>query len=208
MEFPPNTDKQKEAGVRPEKNIVQVVSSPVVIKEKGIGKKFKTIFFGGDFKNAGQYVVSDILLPALRNMFVDSVSGAAERVAWGESMRNRGRRPQMGGRTTYNAIPSRPFQSTMLPGQPPRLPGSARMVNRREANDILIVSREEANLVLERLIDIVDKYEVASLADLYDLLGQPSTPIDNKWGWTFLNTAEIRQVRNGYLLELPPMEEL
>ena len=209
MDFPPNTDKQRELEARSEKKVEQVITTPVVIKEPGIGRKLKTIFFGGEFKSAGQFVVSDIILPTLRNMFVDSVSGAAQRVAWGDSMRNRNRRPEMRSRITYNAAPpqtQRPY-SAILPNQAPRYP-SVRPVNHREANDILIVSREEANLVLERLIDIVDKYEVASLADLYDLIGQPSSPIDNKWGWTYLNTAEIRQTRNGYLLELPPMEEL
>jgi len=62
--------------------------------------------------------------------------------------------------------------------------------------------------VVERLIDILDKYEVVSLADLYDLLGLPTSPIDNKWGWTVLKQVEIRQTREGYLIELPPLEEI
>jgi len=208
MEYTGNTDKSKDEP-RGEKKIEQVVTSPVIIKEKGIGRKLKTIFFGGEFKSAGRYILADVLLPSMRDTFVNMASRGAERMVYGESFNNRGRRPQMGSRTTYNAPPQmgRPYQSTMLPGQPPRYP-SIRPANHREANDILIVSREEANLVLERLIDIVEKYEVASLADLYDLLGQPSSPIDNKWGWTFLNAAEVRQVKNGWLLELPPMEEL
>lgn len=209
MDFPPNTDRQKELEARPEKKIEQVVMTSVVVKEKGIGRKIKRIFFGGEFKAAGQFVVSDVILPTLRNMFVDSVSGAAQRVAWGDSARNRNRRPEMRSRVTYNTSPPRPY-SSILPGQPPRYSSSPSMrpVNHREANDFLFAQREDANLALERLIDIVDKYEVASLADLYDLIGQPSSPIDNKWGWTYLNNAEIRQTRSGWLLELPPMEEL
>ena len=73
---------------------------------------------------------------------------------------------------------------------------------------MILASREEAELVLERLLDIISKYEVASLADLYDLTGLPSSHVDNKWGWTYLNNTEIRQVRDGYLLDLPPLEEI
>ena len=44
--------------------------------------------------------------------------------------------------------------------------------------------------------------------DLYDLTGLPSAHVDNKWGWTYLTNTEIRQIRDGYLLDLPPMEEI
>jgi len=94
------------------------------------------------------------------------------------------------------------------PRERPNLPDQPSLVRqqRREANEIILAQREDAELVVERLIDIIDKYDVASLADLYDLLGWPTTPIDNKWGWTFLKNVEIRQVRDGYLIDLPPLE--
>jgi hypothetical protein len=94
-----------------------------------------------------------------------------------------------------------------MPNIPDQGPRSIR-VNRRDANDIILTSREEAELVIERLIDIIDKYDVASLADLNDLLGLPTSHVDNKWGWTYLNNVEIRQIRNGYLIDLPSLEEI
>ncbi len=81
-------------------------------------------------------------------------------------------------------------------------------INFRDSNEYLIETREEAHDVLERMIDIIDKYDVASQADLLVMLGQIVSPIDNKWGWTHLHNAEVRQVRNGYMLQMPPMEEI
>ena len=69
-----------------------------------------------------------------------------------------------------------------------------------------MAERDDAELFVERLIDIIEKYEVASLADLYDLLGWASSHVDNKWGWTYLSNVEVRQVRDGYLIDLPPFE--
>jgi len=63
-------------------------------------------------------------------------------------------------------------------------------------------------MVVERLTDVVDMYEVVSVADMYDLLGLPSTPIDNKWGWTHLPNIEVRQTRDGYKISMPPVEEI
>lgn len=201
-----NSHKQREAKeVSDEKNVEKVVTGVVVVTPPSLGKKIKGIFFGGEFRSAKHYILADVLLPAARNALFDTITKGTERVVFGESAMSRTRRPEMRSRVQYGQMHNRPYQSAMLPGQPPRNP--VRM-NYREANDILITSREEANLVLERMVDIVDKYEVASLGDLHDLLGLPSAAIDNKWGWTFLNNAEVRQVRNGYMLELPPMEEI
>jgi len=58
------------------------------------------------------------------------------------------------------------------------------------------------------MIEIIDQYDFASVADYYDLLGLETTPIDNKWGWTYLNNVQVRQVRQGYVIDLPPAEEL
>lgn len=73
---------------------------------------------------------------------------------------------------------------------------------------MILVSRDEAQLVLDTLIDIIDTYEFASVADLYDLAGLPTTYVDNKWGWGSLQYAEVRQVREGYLLDLPNVEPI
>jgi hypothetical protein len=73
---------------------------------------------------------------------------------------------------------------------------------------VIVGTREEAELVIERLIDVLDKYDVVSLAALYELLGLETSYIDNKWGWTNLSSAQVRQIRQGYLLELPPLEEI
>lgn len=59
-------------------------------------------------------------------------------------------------------------------------------------------------MVLERLNDIIDRYEVASVADLHELVGLPTTHVDNKWGWENVRYAEVRQIREGFLLDLPP----
>jgi hypothetical protein len=79
---------------------------------------------------------------------------------------------------------------------------------RADNRDLILSERADAETLVERLIDIIDTYDVASVMDLNEILGLPSTPIDNKWGWTSLGKVEIRQVREGYLVDLPPPEEI
>lgn len=210
MDYQSNAKKNKEEKKdHPEKDIQKVVTGEVVQKPKSVGHKFKDIFFGGDFKLAMRFVTAEVLLPALRNLMVDSVTKGAERLVYGESNY---RRPGIGPR--YDPRPVVSYNNPLGIRRDPRMPNIPEQgprpyrPSRRDANDIILASREEAELVVERLIDIIDKYDVASVADLNDLLGLPTTHIDNKWGWTYLNNVEIRQIRNGYLIDLPSLEEI
>ncbi len=180
------------------------LQNEVIIRKKGIGRKFKDIFFGGSFKASAQYVVAEVALPALRTMIVDTTSKGIERVIFGPGnavARSRST-TNYGPRVQYNNPVAR--QSTMLPHQPPFLSRNAR----QDFGDIILSTREECENVLERLSDLIDKFKSASKQDLMVLLNQPSQYTDMKWGWGFLGNAEIIQVREGWLLDLPPMEPL
>lgn len=204
MDYQGNSHKNKDNPDKtlPEKNVEQVTTGVVIEKKPSLGRKFKNIFFGGEFKGASRYIAADVLFPAFRNLIVDATTKGIERMVYGESSMQRRRHPDYRPRVQYNN-PMAARDRPRLPNQPL---ASQRM--RRDANNLVLTSREEAELVLERLIDILDKYEVASVADLYDLTGLPSSHVDNKWGWTYLNNTEIRQVRDGFLLDLPPTEEI
>jgi len=205
MDYQGNPNKAKEE--KPAKQIEKVVTGEVIQKPKSIGRKFKDIFLGGDLRASARSVTGDVILPAIRDLIVDAVSSGAKRLVYGESMYRR-RPTEYRPRVQYSNPINPSYRGMRDPRERPNLPDQPSLVRqqRREANEIILAQREDAELVVERLIDIIDKYDVASLADLYDLLGWPTTPIDNKWGWTFLKNVEIRQVRDGYLIDLPPLE--
>ena len=70
------------------------------------------------------------------------------------------------------------------------------------------MTRKEAEDVVELMLNTVSQYEVVSLSDLLTMLQMPSQTVDHKWGWTNLATIDIQQVRDGYLIILPPMESI
>lgn len=206
MDFPPNSHKSKESDDIPEKpKVEKVVTGEVKQRNKPLGRRFKNVFFGGDFKSASRYIAADVLLPAFRNLIVDAATKGVERMIYGETSVHRGRRPEYRPRVSYHN-PMRqqdPRARVYLPDQPPHPAPRG-----RDNNEIVLISREEAELVVERLSDIVDTYDVASVADLYDLVGLPTTHVDNKWGWQNLAGVSVRQVREGFLIDLPPAEAI
>jgi hypothetical protein len=69
-------------------------------------------------------------------------------------------------------------------------------------------SGAEADEVIARLDELIDVYGMASVADLYDLVGISGQYTDNKYGWTDVSSASRIRVRDGYLLKMPRAKPL
>ena len=204
-DYTSNSKKSREPKApKKEKTVEKVVTGEVVVQKKGLGRKFKDIFAEADLKGTTSYVVSYVLIPAARNMIVDSVNKGVERMMYGDSGPHR--RPMHGNGSRVTMYNSPIHRGPREIGPSRRAPVEPR--TRRAQADFILASRDEAELVLERMNDIIDNYDAASVADLNDLLGMPTTYTDNKFGWVYLGDTQIRQIREGYLLDLPPAEPL
>lgn len=209
MDYAGNSNKDKEPKQeRPEKNVEKIVAGEVTVVKRSLGRKFKDFLSEADFRSVFSYVVHDVLLPSAKNMIVDAAGRGVERAVYGEaSIRRRGYPTGPGySRISYNEPVRRDYRSA----PPSRAPGG--IVHggprRQSQDDIILADRSEAERVVETMNAIVDQYQAVTLADLKDMLGLPAPHTDNKWGWTFVGNVPIRQVREGYLIDLPPAEHL
>lgn len=202
-EFPPNTKKDQEK--KDEKVVEKVVTGVVVKRRTPLGVRFKNVFVGGDFKSAVRYVGREVMLPALKNMVFDAWSEGGRRVLYKET----DRRSQRAGYPGVSTPRIRYDTSANRDPRDPRLTYPNAISVQRERHDIgqlILSSREDAEMVVDTLREIIERYQVASVGDLYELLGLSSSYTDNKWGWTNLSEITIRQIREGYLIELPNPE--
>lgn len=207
-QFPANSARGK-ADAEPEqedKKIEQLTDEPATRRKKTLGKRFSTLFFGGDAKSAGQYMIYEVLLPAAKDMIAEAGSQGIERLIFGETRRRRGgpSAPMSGptGHVSYNRISSPSAQA------PPRAI-SRRARAQHDFDEIVLQSRDEAERVLDRMFDLIGRYDSATVADLYELVGLNSTHTDQKWGWTDVRGASVSRVRSGgYLLDLPEPQPL
>lgn len=204
--FPSNSHQPKPVvGERPERTpVLKVVDGNVVVRKKPLGTRLIQMFFG-DGKNVVDNVVSDVLVPALKEMITEAVSTGMERMVFGE--RGHTRRPHnrpsaFGGGSYTN------YTRYATPPKREERPTRPRSRSSRDFEDIIIPTRREAEVVLHELHKIMDKYELVSVRDLYELVGVEFHNTDEKFGWTDLETAGIRRVSNGYLLVMPEIESL
>jgi hypothetical protein len=200
-EFPPNSQASKK--VPEDKKIERVTSGEVIRKKKSLRKRFSESIIAGDAKTSTRFVVLDVLIPAMQDMFIEVIQSGVEKWVRGDS-----RRPYRGGATSlahpnpYGQINYTRYSS------PARTPSSQRALSRaaRSRHDfdgIVLESRAEAEEVIDQLFDVVSRYETATVADLYELVGLAPSHTDNKWGWTDIRGAGVSRSRDGYLLDLP-----
>lgn len=202
-EFPPNS-KISKTSKNEEKNITPVVSGKAVRRRKSLRKQFSETFVAGDARTAIRYVAFDVLLPAIKDMVVESFTQGIEKLIFGDS-RRRGSTSPMSGPTGYVSY-NRYAMSSRNPGPSRALSRQARASH--NFDEIVLENRVEAENVVDNLFELVSRYESATVADLYELIGLSSSHTDHKWGWTDLHGAGVTRVRGGYLLDLPEPEPL
>lgn len=197
-------DRENEAKDKgkPEKDIKKVVTQAVTVKKKGFGRRLKDSFIEADVRTVISYIVSEKVIPGAKNIILDSIYNGFEKMFFpGENRRPGGQH----SRISYSGI-SRSIGGSPLRNAPrlERGPRSARQAR----EEFVIPSKKEAEEILELMNDVIDNYDVVSLADYYEMVDQPISPVDQKWGWAFLGDVGILQVRGGYLIDLPPAEPI
>ena len=210
MEYPDNQLRKKinivnekaptSAPKPPKKEIPKVVKGAAVLHKPTVVDKARGSILGGEIKTASMYVLTDVLVPAIRNIIVDVTSKGIERLVYGESS-PRKRMTNYGG--VFQAQPSQRLN------QPVRPPSTRPPVGASsQRTDVLVEDREEAELVLQNLYEALAAYDVVSVSDLKTLVGLPQTYVDDKWGWSSLKGSTIRHTRGGWLIELPQPEPI
>lgn len=192
--YKPNSHKFKEEQKESSddrKKLEKVVKGNVKTRKKSSIRKFADDFIAEDAKNIKSYVVIDVLIPAIKKAVSDIVTNGIDMILYGESGSNK-------KRSNSSYVSYRDY--------------SDRRDDRHRDNrtrtgygydDLILDTRGEAEEVLSRMDELIETYGVATVADLYDLVGKSCNYTDNKYGWTNIRNSEAVRVRDGYLLKLP-----
>lgn len=220
QQLPPRR-RREDAEAKPEpqqKQVRRVVEGEVVRRKPSRTKRLKELIIGGDDVSIGEYLLLDILVPGIRDIMFDVFQTGLERKFYPDSdyrhgHRRPGRRGSGGGHVSYDRY-SRPGRR-----EDPRERDRDRDRDRdrgmsrraREMHDfdeIILPDYAEAKEVLTQMYDLLEQFDEVTVADLYQLSGISSTPVDLKWGWDNLFGSRVVRTRGGYLLDLPRPEPL
>lgn len=221
-EFPSNAHSRKpvtrkvleEAPAESEKKIEKVVSGVVQKRKQPLGKRVKAAFLDGSTESVKDYIILDLVIPNIKDLVADVVSGGIERMIFGEGV-NRSRRPSGRGggnhsasRFDYNGISRGPIQQYRGREEPrQQLSRRARMTH--TFDEVEFSTRTDAETVLTQMYDLLDRFELVTVADFYGLVGYTPEFTDHNWGWTDIRGTLPRRIRGGgFILDLPPTEPI
>jgi hypothetical protein len=201
-EFPSNANT-KPASASTEKKVEKVTTGTVGRRKTPLGKKFLETFIVGNTQSVAQYVVSDVIIPTLKDVITEIIQTTVERMLFGDRARP-GRRPGTMGQshTPYNryAQSSSPntWQSRGRPGVTTRT-----VTPTSGYEEIILATLPEANEVIDQMFTLCEKFNQVTLRDLHDLVGVESNFAQDRWGWTDIRGLRATRIREGYLIDLP-----
>lgn len=190
-DFKPNSHKykqeQKEKNEREKKFNKPVVSGPVKTRKKS---KFAEAFLADDVATLGSYLLKDKIVPGIKTLIVEAVDIFLNGTSSRASFRN-----TRAGQISYIDYSSRSR------GYTPSSKNQTRSGHTYE--DIVVGSRADAEEVLTRLDEAIERFGMVSIADLYDLVGKDSDYTDQRYGWKNLRSADAVRVTDGWWIKLP-----
>lgn len=199
-QYPSNSRKSKEEQRErvPEKKIEKVISGTAKTKKKSEIQKFTDVFVSEDMNSVKSYIVMDVLVPAIKKAISDIVTNGIDMLLYGESNNcnsKKNRASNVSYRSYYETRDNRRDRSI------------DRGYSGRQAgynfDNIILDNRGEAEDVLTRMDELIETYNIVSVADFYDLVGVSCNYTDNKYGWTDIRSASVVRTRDGYMIKLP-----
>lgn len=194
-DYKPNSHRSKEQELHepmPEKRTEKVVTGNVRQRKKSGLAKAGSIFVPGDVESVKSYILMDVLVPSIKRAISDIVCNGVNMLL-GEPSRGKSGSP--GAKVAYRQY----YQDRDERASYNRPRAQAQY----SYDDIVFETRGDAEEVLYRMEELLERFDVVSVADLFDMAGISCQYTDNKYGWTDLRNAHVEHVRDGYIISLP-----
>lgn len=186
-------ERQKDEEASSERRVQKVVSGTVKTRENK-GRKLTDVFISEDAANVKSYVVMDVIVPAFKKLVFDIFTDGIEMILYGSTG---GRKSKTsGGKVSYRSY---------YDDKRDRRDDRPTTKSRFDYDDIIYPNRRDAEAVFSQMLEILDSYQLVSVLDMYDLagMGNEAPYTANRFGWTNLRNAEVKRVRDGYIIDLP-----
>lgn len=201
-QYKTNSDASK--GIQEREKVMQIASGKKV--PQSAGRKFLSEFLADDISNIKDYILWDVLLPAVKNAISDTITNGIDMLLFGQT-RTRGSNT-VKRITPYSSLYSSSNRIVKYNDIQEQQSRKNRGLSGYSYQEVVLASRPEAEDVLAHMRIYLDRYGVVSVSDLYDAVGEVPEMMDTKWGWTDLTGACVQRCSDGYLIRMPRVESL
>lgn len=208
QKFRGNSHSEKNQTPKPKakKGPDLVLSSPPKVGKASVWSRLGGHIFSSDGDSVASVVWNEVVIPTLKNLFYDTVTRGAAQAVFGDG-RPSSTRPgpatrNLGGSGYHRPVSRGGDRDTR------REPLDRRSRATHNFKTMTFPNIRDAEATADYLIDYIREYDHVSVAELYDKIGiTPDFP-DYNFGWRDLTGIRVRQVRDGFILDLPPTEQL
>lgn len=196
--YTPNSHKYKEEQkntITEKKRIQKVVKSPAKTKKNEV-RKLADIFISEDVSNVKNYIFMDVLVPAIKKAVYDIVTNGIDMFLYGGSGKNK-------NSSSGNKISYRNYYDQKNNGGIIRNNESSRVRTGFEYEDVVFPSRGDAENAKRQMQDLVARYGLVTVNDLYEMAMLSAPYTSQKYGWMDVSNVSVERVRDGYILKLP-----
>ena len=195
-EYKSNSDKAREKQ-RTKKKVEAVIDKPAKIKKKGRIQPFADVFFAEDADNVKDYIFVDIIIPTIKKAISEVVTTATDIFLYGNS--DRSKKNGTASRISYSWQKHYERNDNRI-----RAVSNGNPKNTIAYGDVLFDTRGQAEMVLDAMNDVIERYGVVSISDFYDLARIANDNFTlRRYGWMDISDASVARVRGGYILKLP-----
>lgn len=192
--YPSNSHKSKEQKeATTEKRANKVVKGDVKTR-KNEAAKFAELFIAEDIKSVGSHIVTDVVVPMIKNGIVDIVNRSVNMIFFGGAA-NRNNKNSNIPYVSYNTISGRDDRFAASANAPTRMS--------YRTDDFVFTTRTEAEDVMAQLDAILETYKMVRVLDFYDTIGKTCDQTAARYGWMSMTGARIEPVRGGYVIRMP-----
>lgn len=208
-QFPGNSHNAKPAPKEKKepKKVQQVVKGRVVRQKQPLSKRLRAHFLPETDVPLSEHVLFNVLLPGATAAASEVFHQTIDIILPVQGRRGAPRRG--GGGRTYTSYGSSSRRSVPWDREDPREGPVSRRARATHAFDqVVIDDRMEAEEVLNEMYNLLEQYDVVTVGDFYDCVGESKEFTDENYGWTSLTGTRIIRRNGGYVIDLPATELL
>ena len=179
-----------------------VISRPVEISAR---KKVKDAFIKSDGKTIKNYAFFDVLIPSVKRILYDLVTKTFGMALFNDkSVPGNNPLGSSGYANQYQQVIYRAGDVSYRPynSAPPQRTSSNYSPAGFDYGTFVFQQRGDIEAVLNQLTDIIEKYGVATVGDLYDSFGQTAPYTAENYGWKTMNGCEPVICSGGWRLKM------
>lgn len=154
-------------------------------------------------RDIGNSLFESIILPAMQDNAIDFFNEGVRMLIKGQSYNVRPT-PKRGRHTSYDRMGAHKRRNAHRRSSPRRRPQEHEEV----FEDVYFDERPDAELVLGRMMERIVDYELATIGDLYTMVGITSYITHERWGWRDLRHCRVIYTTEGYIIDFPDPEHL